>query len=270
MRSWPAVDEGTQVHAERQAAGEEGAQALVEQVERGRFAAFQRRQQAARRQGGLADAGRADHQRVGAADQAAAEQLVEAFRAGRAHLRREVEHVLGRHQARIHRDAAGIERVVVVAATEADAAHLDDVDAAPLLAEFLGDLFEADDAVGDAVQVLVGLAGLVVQQQHGAVTRREELLQGQDLAPVAQRVLGQQAHLRQAVEDHAHRFHALDLGHDVAGGLAEFDFRRVEHRLLGIDVERQVAGQFEQRQASRSSSRGWWRPPSTRRWSRTA
>ncbi|KAF1854886.1 hypothetical protein Lal_00009772 [Lupinus albus] len=241
--------EGPQRHPERGAAGVERGQALVEQVERRGLAALQRRQQAARRQRGLADAGRADDQAVGAARQPAAQQGVQLGRAGRAHLGREVARVFGRHQAREHGDPARLQDVVVVAAAEADAAHLDDVHAAALLAEFLGDLVEADDPVRDAVQVLVRCAGLVVEQEDGAAARGEELLQRQDLAAVAQRILRQQAHFRQAVEHDAGRPDPVDLVHHVARRLAQLHFGGVEDRLLRIRVEHQVAGQLEDLEA---------------------
>jgi hypothetical protein len=104
----------------------------------------------------------------------------------------------------------------MVAAAELDAAHFQDVYTPPFLAEFLGNLLQADHAVGDTVQVLVRLAGLIVEQQYGAGAGREELLEGQDLAAVAQRILRQQSHFGQAVEHHAHRIDPVHLFHDAA------------------------------------------------------
>ena len=58
--------------------------------------------------------------------------------------------------------------------------------------------------MGDALhlQVVVGRRE-VVEQHHRAVSRREELLEGEDLPAIAQRVAGQQAQLRERVEDDA-------------------------------------------------------------------
>jgi hypothetical protein len=44
------------------------------------------------------------------------------------------------------------------------------------------------------------LGGKVVQQQDGGTVTREEVLQRQDLPPIAQRALRQQAELRHAVQ----------------------------------------------------------------------
>ncbi len=131
-------------------------------------------------------------------------------------------------------------------ALELLAAHLDDAQAPPLGAEILRALLQADDAVRDAVQLKVARIGrLVVEQQHGARAVREEVLQREDLAPVAQRILCQQAHLGQAVEDDAVRLDSFDLRRDAADRLAELDFGRVEDRLLGIRVAARAVDQLE-------------------------
>src|SRR3546814_18502241 len=54
-------------------------------------------------------------------------------------------------------------------------------------------LFERNHAMRNALhlQVMVG-AGHVIEQQHSTVPAAEELLQGQDLATVAQRLSGEQ------------------------------------------------------------------------------
>ena len=149
-------------------------------------------------------------------------------------------------QAREDGDPAGVEDEVVQAALELLAAHLDDAQAPALGAELLDRLLEADDAVRDAVQLQVArLRGLVVEQQHGARAGREELLERQHLAPVAERVLREQAHLRQAVEDDAHRRDAIDLRRQRADRLAELDLRRVEDRLLGVGIAAALVGQLE-------------------------
>ena len=92
------------------------------------------------------------------------------------------------------------------AALVLDAAHLDDPQSPSLDAELLLVVREADDTVGDAVELRVALVGgLVVEQQHGALALREEVLQRQDLPAVAQRLVGEQPHFREAVEHHARR-----------------------------------------------------------------
>src|SRR5690606_42132041 len=70
---------------------------------------------------------------------------------------------------------------------------------------------ERDHAVGNALQLQVGgLARTIVEEQGRTVAASEELLQGQDLLPVAQRALGEQPQLRQRIEHHALRTIPLD------------------------------------------------------------
>ena len=63
--------------------------------------------------------------------------------------------MLGRDQARKDRDAAGLDREIVVAAAERLAAILDDPQAPPLGAVVRRQLLQPDDAVRDAVHGLV-------------------------------------------------------------------------------------------------------------------
>lgn len=58
--------------------------------------------------------------------------------------------------------------------------------------------FQRNHPVAQAVQMRIAfavLAGEVVDQEHGDVARRKELLERQHLTPVAQRILRQQAQL---------------------------------------------------------------------------
>ena len=78
---------------------------------------------------------------------------------------------------------------------------------------------------------------LVVQHQDGAAQGGEELLQRQNLPAISQRVLRQQPHLGQAVESHARGPVPGDALHHRAGGLAQFDLRRMQDRLLAIGIQ---------------------------------
>ena len=150
-------------------------------------------------------------------------------------------------QAREDGDPPGVEDEVVQAALELLAAHLDDAQA-PALGAVTAAIAcsRLMTPCADAVQLQVArLRGLVVEQQHGARAGREELLERQHLAPVAQRVLREQAHLRQAVEDDAHRRDAIDLRRQRADRLAELDLRRIEDRLLGVGIATALVGQLE-------------------------
>ena len=123
----------------------------------------------------------------------------------------------------------------MVAAAEGHAAQLLDPQAAPLRAVLGRELLEVDDAVGEALQLQVGrVGGAVVEEDDRAAAAGEELLQGQDLAPVAQRVAGQQPHLGEGVEDDPRR---LDLLHDVEDalrGLVQLDLGGVEEGVVAL------------------------------------
>src|SRR3546814_9476641 len=81
------------------------------------------------------------------------------------------------------------------------------------------------------LQVMVG-AGHVIEQQHSTVPAAEELLQGQDLATVAQRISGEQPQFRKRIEHHPRRLDAFHLFQNRSRRLAEFDFGWMKHRVL--------------------------------------
>ncbi len=195
---------------ERQAqgagAGLYGALTLVEGEEDRLLAPCGGRQGIGQGEGGFADPRRADEQRIGAALQPAAEHLVELRVAAGGELPREGGMVLGGHQPRMDVEAAPLDGEVVEAAPEWDAAHLHHPHAPPLGAVVYGQLLQHHHPVGDGVELQVVLrGGEIVEQDHGALTLGEEVLQGQHLAPVAQRALGQEAQLREAVDHHPAR-----------------------------------------------------------------
>jgi len=87
------------------------------------------------------------------------------------------------------------------------------------------------------------------------------MLECQDLTPVAQGILRQQPHFRQAVENHPARFQFIDQPHDIVDGLAEFNFGRMENRLLEIGIEIFFINQFIQCQTfQRPAMRRRYRP----------
>ena len=117
----------------------------------------------------------------------------------------------------------------MIATAEVDAAQLRDAQAPALGAIKRDQLVEREHPVRQALQVAVRRrAGQVVEQQHGATTPGEVLLEGQHLAAIAQRTLGQQANLRQRIEDQTLR---LDAGAEVEhrlGRLGQLHLRRME------------------------------------------
>ena len=93
---------------------------------------------------------------------------------------------------------------IMVAAAKCDAAHLGHAQPPPLGSVIERQLFEKDDAMRDGMKLkILGMRGQVVEQEHSALPARKEMLEGEDLTTVAQRVLRQEPHFRQTVEHHA-------------------------------------------------------------------
>jgi len=127
--------------------------------------------------------------------------------------------VLGGVHAGINFEPARPNGEIVEAGNEIDPPHLLDFQAPPRRPEVEGQPLQADHPMAEAMQMGVALAVLareVVDQDNGYVPPGKELLQRQHLAPVAKRVLRQQTHFRQAVEDDAGGFDLFDLLLDQA------------------------------------------------------
>ena len=102
--------------------------------------------------------------------------------------------MLGCDQAGKSEDATRADDIVVMTAAEAHAPVLDHAEPATLGPVIGMELLEPDHAVRDAVHLQVVLGGGQVVEQHDrAGAYREELLQRQDLSPVAQGGAGQQS-----------------------------------------------------------------------------
>ena len=142
--------------------------------------------------------------------------------------------VLGGDEPREDVEPARLDDEVVVAAPVLLAPELRDPQPPPLGAVLGRELLQAHDAVGDALELQVlRLGRQVVEQEHRAFPADEELLQGEDLPAVAERVLGQQPHLRERVDDDPPRLDPLDLGEDGLGRLAQLDLGGLEHGSTG-------------------------------------
>ncbi len=186
----------------------------------------------------LPDPGRAEQQRARPLLDAAAEEGVEG-RDLRALLHPAERRVLvERDQPREDRYAAALDAEVVIAPREALSAVLDTQRrrrSAPYSGVRCSSwMTPCTDAVHGLVE---GVGGQVVEQQHGRVMAGEIVLEREDLPPVAQRALGEQADLRQAVEHHPLRPDGLEAGEDGGGRFAELQFRRVQEGLLMVGVE---------------------------------
>jgi hypothetical protein len=145
------------------------------------------------------------------------------------------------NEAREYLDAAGADDEVVKAAVEPSAAHLEHPQTAPLGAISHGRLLEADDSMTEAVQAQIfRVVGEVVEEQGGAAALGEEMLQRQHLSPVAQRALGKQSDLREAVEYDPGGTEPFDLLHDEADGFPELEVGSVDDRLLTLGIETEL------------------------------
>ena len=101
-----------------------------------------------------------------------------------------------------------------------------------------GALLQHDHTVGDALQLqILRQAAHVVEQQRGASKAPEAVLQREDLPPVPQRGLSQQAQLRQAVEDEPLRALLSKASQDPPGGLPEIEIGRMKQGLLLLGVK---------------------------------
>ena len=146
--------------------------------------------------------------------------------------------MLRRNQPREDPHAAGIDDEIVIAAAIALAAIFDHPQPPALRAIFGRQFLEADHAVRDTVhRAVIGLARKIVEHQHGRPAAREIMFQRQDLAPVAERRLGEQPDLGKAVENDALGLDPLERFENALGRFAELEVGRIEQALLLVVVE---------------------------------
>ena len=190
----------------------------------------------------FARARRSDEQSARAAPKAAAEQLIQLLRAAEDDVFRDLARMFCGDEPREHAQAPSAYRVIVIPAAEFYAAHLGDAQTPSLRAVIERQLFQADNAMDDAVQLQIrSVGGHIVERQHGSAPLRQEMFESEDFAAVAERVLGQKPHLRERVDDDPRRIGALDFIKEKPHGFAELDFRWAEHRLPGcgaVDIRR--------------------------------
>ena len=235
----------------------DGALPLVEGEEDGVFAPLGRGDGVGQGERGLADACRPDQQGVRAAFEAAAEQLVKLRVAARRRVAGEAPTMLGGDQPRKNPQSPGLDDEIVVAAAELDAAHLDDAEAPALRAVVDGELLQQHHPVRDRMKLEVVLTGAEVVEDHdGAVAAGEEVLQREDLPPIAERILRQQPQFGEAVEDHAGRIDLVDAVEDQLRGLAQLHLGWMKDSQFALRVERRFGGhQFEM--STPSSDQPW-------------
>jgi hypothetical protein len=141
--------------------------------------------------------------------------------------------VIRRHEPRVDDDAAGEDAEVVVPVAEGQTAHLHELQPPPRRSVQRRVALQLHDAVRHALELhVVHVRGAVVEEEDGDVTPGEELLQRQDLLPIAQRALREETDLRQRVEDDAVGLEPLDLGEEAFDRLPQLHFGGVEDRGL--------------------------------------
>src|SRR5713101_1868735 len=109
--------------------------------------------------------------------------------------------MFGRHETGKYFDPAFLDQIVVIAAAKLDTPILDDAEAATLRSILEIQLFEQQDAVRDALHLQIAIdRGQIIEEDHGALPGREELLEGDDLPTIPERTAGQQAQFGERVE----------------------------------------------------------------------
>ncbi len=133
--------------------------------------------------------------------------------------------VFGGDQSREHLEPAGMNHVVVIAATELDAAVFHNPQPAPLRPIIGLQLLQPHDAVRDALhlEIVVGRRH-VVEQDHGAVAGREKLLERQNLPAIAERGARQESQFGQGVEDDPGRLQPFHIRQNQLGRGRQLDF----------------------------------------------
>jgi hypothetical protein len=95
--------------------------------------------------------------------------------------------------------------------------------------------------MADRVQVeVVLLRGEVIEHEDGRVVEQEITLEGQNLAPVSQGPLGEQANLGERVEHHATGLHPLELRDGHPHRLAELEVGGMNETLCLFRIEAQL------------------------------
>ena len=127
---------------------------------------------------------------------------------------------------------------IVIAAAIFLTAIFQDADASSLGAEIGRQFLQMDHAMGDAVYgLVVRLGGQIIQQHHRGAETGEMMLDGQDLAAIAQRALRQKTDFRKTVQHDALGLDPLDLGKNLFGGLAQFQIGGIEQALLLFGIQ---------------------------------
>ncbi len=185
----------------------------------------------------LAGARRPENESAGALLDPSAEQGIKLRYIGLHPGSRKVRVMLGGDKTRKNRNAPGSTGEIVIAPTECLASIFRDSYAAALGAIFRGQFLKHYHAVNDAMDGLVHLfRRQVVQQNDGCPLPGKVMLEGKNLAPVTQGILGQEAYFREAVQHYprgAHLFEKLEYLPDC---LTELQIVRMQQALLLLGI----------------------------------
>ncbi|MBA7618603.1 hypothetical protein ES703_25933 [subsurface metagenome] len=89
---------------------------------------------------------------------------------------------------------------------------------------------------------IIGVVSQIVQKKRGASLLGKEMLQGNDLPAIPQRILRQKPDFGETVKNHAGRSHPLNLIEGHLRGFPELKVGRVNHCLLLLGVEAELCG----------------------------
>src|SRR6187549_3096404 len=130
--------------------------------------------------------------------------------------------------SRIHFESASCNAEIVVAAAESCSTNLGYLQPASFRSVLERNMLEQHHAVGKTVELKVALRrGLVVEQQHRAVTSHEELLDRKNLPAKPERFARQQSHFGKGVENNSLRIEFLHDFENSIDGLLKLDLGRM-------------------------------------------
>jgi hypothetical protein len=146
--------------------------------------------------------------------------------------------VFGRDQARKHLNASSLDGKIVESSSKGLPTILNNTHPPPLGTIVGAEFLEPDHTMGNAVGGPVQCFGReIIQGQHGGFAARKVVLESQQLAPIAQRTLGEEANLRETVDHDASWLHSLHCFRNHLDRLAQLKVRGVQQALLPVRIE---------------------------------
>ena len=145
--------------------------------------------------------------------------------------------MFGGDQAWINDQASALNVVIVKTLAIGAAAQLDDFDLPPCYSIRTSDLLQANDTVGDALQLHVAaFRGAVIQQQYGGVAANKKMLQGEQLTAIAHWIRRKQAKFGQGIDHQAIWLHIVNELCQLLNGVCKLNFAGVKDRVLLVRI----------------------------------